>query len=72
MKIFLILKIIKIKSNIWLNRLAEIKIGNGVMFLDLIILQKLLKISMPIIQISHNLKKKYEKKNKKLLKESHI
>lgn len=38
------LKIIKTKSNIGLNKLAWIKIENGIIILDLIILQKLLKI----------------------------
>ena len=37
LKIFLILRIIKVKSNFELNGLAGMKTGNGIMFLDLII-----------------------------------
>ena len=52
------LKIIEAKSNIGLNGLVEMKIGNGIIFLDLIIFQKLSKIFIPIIPISRNLKQK--------------
>ena len=50
------LGIIKTKSNIGLNRLVEIKIENSMMFLDLIIFQKLLRIFMPVILINRNFK----------------
>lgn len=56
LKTFLILKTIKSKSNIRLNRLTEIKIGNHMTLLNLIIFQKLLKIFMPVIPINCNLK----------------
>lgn len=56
LKTLLMLGIIKAQSNIGLNRLVEIKTRNGIILLDFIILQKLLKISMIIILINRNLK----------------
>ena len=50
------LEVIEEKVNIKLNRLAGVKTGNGIIFLYLIIFQKLLKISMLIILISRNFK----------------
>ena len=41
LKIFLILRIIKVKFYIKLNKLAKIKIRNDMMLLDLIIFQNL-------------------------------
>ena len=58
LKIFLMLGIIKAKSNIKLNELAEIKSGNGMILLNLIISQKLLRISISIIPINRNLEQK--------------
>ena len=54
------LGIIETKSNIGLNKLAEIKFKNGIILLGLIILQKLLRIFMPIILINRNIKQKLE------------
>ena len=56
-------KVFKEKFNIGKSRQAEMKIGNGIIFLDLIILQKLLRIFMLVISISRNLKQKI-KQNK--------
>ena len=44
------LGVIKIKYNIGLSGLAEMWNGIGMMLLDLIILQKLLRIFMPLSQ----------------------
>ena len=54
------LKIIKAKSNIGLNKLSRIRTRNSIMLLYLIIFQKLLKIFTPIILINHNFKQKLE------------
>lgn len=62
LKIFLIIKVIEEKFNIGLNKLAEIKTRNSIIFLNLIILQKLLKISMLVILISRNFKQKIIKR----------
>ena len=48
------LRIIEAKSNIGLNGLAKMKTKNSIMLLDLIILQKLLRIFIPIILINRN------------------
>lgn len=49
LKIFLILEVIEKKFNIRLNRLAKIKTRNSIIYLDFIIFQKLLKISIFVI-----------------------
>ena len=48
------LEIIKAKFNIRLNGLAEMRIENNMMLLDLTIFQKLLSIFTPVIQINHD------------------
>ena len=60
LKLFLMLKIIEIKSNLGLNKLARMKTGNDMMLLDLIILQKLLKIFMFVILLNRNFKQELE------------
>lgn len=50
------LRLIEVKYNIGLSRLAEKKPGVSIMLLDLIILQELLRIFMPIISINCDLK----------------
>lgn len=62
LKTFLILRVIKVKYNIELSRLVEMKTENGMTFLDLIILQKLSRIFMLVIQINRNLKQGLENK----------
>ena len=59
-KTFLMLGAIKAKYNIWLSGLVGMKTGNGMMLLDLIILQKLSRISTPVIPINRNLKQDLE------------
>lgn len=56
LRIILMLKIIKIKSNFELNKLDRIKTYNNIMFLNLIIFQKLVKFLIPIILLNRNLK----------------
>ncbi len=51
------LGVIEVKYNIGLSGLAGIRTGIGMILLDLIILQKLLRIFMPVILINHDLKK---------------
>ena len=60
LKTFLILRVIEIKYNIRLSELTGIKTGNGMMLLNLIIFQKLLRIFTPIIPINRNLKQELE------------
>ena len=73
LKIFLILRIIKAKSNIGLNELARIKTGNGIMLLDLIIFQKLSRIFIFVILINCNFKQELEsEKGIYLFKRSYI
>lgn len=73
LRTFLMLGVIKVKYNIRLSRLARIKTRNGMMFLILIIVQKLLKIFIPIIPINHDLKQEVKSKKKiDLFKKSHI
>ena len=50
------LGIIKVKSIIRLNKLAEIKTGNNIMLLNLKIFQKLSRIFMPVHLVNSNLK----------------
>ena len=69
LKIFLMLKIIKVESNIGFNKLAEMKTGNSMIFLDLMIFQKLATNPMIVIQISCNLKQKKMKEKKNYLKD---
>ncbi len=57
LKIFLMLGVIEVKYNIGLSGLAGMRTGIGMMLLDLIILQKLSRIFMPVIPINHDLKK---------------
>lgn len=54
----LMLEVIKEIFNLGLNRLTGMKIGNDTILLNLIILQKLWRISILIIVISRNLKQK--------------
>ena len=61
LKTFLMLKVIKIKYNIGLSGLAGMKTGNDMILLDLIILQKLLKIFILVILINRDLKPKTRK-----------
>ncbi len=63
LKIFLMLGVIKVKYNIRLSGLARMRIGIGMMLLDLIILQKLSRIFIPVIPINRDLKK--EQKSQK-------
>lgn len=56
LKKFLILGVIELKYNIRLNGLAGIKTGISIIFLDLIIFQKLLRIFMAVISINSKLK----------------
>ncbi len=58
LKTFLMLGVIKVKYNIGLSRLAGIRTGIGMMLLDLIILEKLSRIFIPVIPINRNLRKK--------------
>lgn len=58
------LEIIEKKFNIRLNGMAKMKTGNGMILLNLIILQKLLKIFMFVILISYNLEQKKDNKIK--------
>ena len=60
LKIFLILRIIEAKSNIGLNGLAEMRTGNSMMLLNLIILQKLSRIFTPVIPINCNFEQELE------------
>ena len=46
------------------------KTGNGIIFQDLIILQKLLKIFMLIIPISHNLEQRIRQSKTTILKKN--
>lgn len=59
------LEIIEEKSNISLNRLDRMRIKNSIILLDMIIFQKLFKISICNILISHNLAQIVIKKDKK-------
>ena len=65
------LEIIEAKSNIRLNRLAEIKTGNGMMLLDLIILQKLSRIFRPVIPINRDFEQELESE-KRARETSHL
>ena len=58
LKTLLMLKVIRKKFNIGWNKLAGMKTKNGMILLDLIIFQKLLKIFILVISISRNLTKK--------------
>ena len=51
---------IKAKYNIGLSGLVRMKTGNGMILLDLIILQKFSRISMPVIPINRDLKQDLE------------
>ena len=51
---------IEAKYNIGLSGLVGMKTGNGMMLLDLIILQKLSRISTPVIPINRDLKQDLE------------
>ncbi len=51
------LGVIEVKYNIGLSELAGMRIGIGMMLLDMISLQKLSKIFMLIIPINRDLKK---------------
>lgn len=69
----MILKVIKKKFNIGFNKLAKIMIENNIMFLNLIIFEKLLGISMLIIPISHDFDQtKKNNKIKQLKVEKHL
>ncbi len=57
LKTFLMLGVIEIKYNIGLSGLARMRTGIGMMLLDLIILQKLSRIFMPVIPINRDLEK---------------
>ena len=58
------LRVIEVKYNIGLSGLARMKTGIGMMFLDLIILQKLLRIFMPTISINCNPEQKLKSQKK--------
>ena len=58
LKTFLILEVIKEKFNIRYNKPARMKVENSMMLLDLIILQKLLRISIFVFLINRNFKQK--------------
>ncbi len=57
LKTFLMLGVIEVKYNIGLSGLVEMRTGIGMMLQDLIILQKLPRIFMPVIPINRDLKK---------------
>lgn len=60
LKIFLIYEIIEVKSNTKLNRLAEMKTKDSIIFLNLILFYKLSKIFILIILINYKLKQEIE------------
>ncbi len=67
------LGVIEVKYNIGLSGLAGIRTGIGIMLLDLIIFQKLLRIFTPIIPINRNLEKELKSEKKiDLLERSRI
>lgn len=60
------LRIIEVKYNIELSELDEMRINIDIILLDLVNLQKLSRIFMPVILINRNLKEKL--KNEKEIK----
>ena len=63
LKTFLMLGVIEVKYNIGLSELAGMRTGIGMMLLDLIILQKLSRIFMPVIPINRDLKQELKSEN---------
>ena len=64
LRTFLMQEIFEEKFNIGSNELAGIKTKSGMMLLDLIILQKLLRIFMLVILISRDLNQKISQDKK--------